>query len=1001
MQEHRPHSFFNHFASALIVVLTILPSMGLGQQTVTIMKDGQPVQIELNADGAVPAELANALTTPESGNQNKNDESKKGKKSDGDKKNKDGKDDKEKKDKEDDKGGKAEESGDSIKRPKAPPRVPDPREFDVKPDKNARLKFNFHGQPWPDVLQWYATISGKSLDWQELPNDYINFSTDRPYSLTETKNLFNRMLFERGYTMLISGDVILVNKIESLDPSLLPRVEDESMLLDLSPHDFVKITFQLPRQLKADQAATEVKPLLTKHAKVQPLLATNRLLVVDLVGNLRDVSRLINAEHAAANSLEVPKEFVIKHARASEVADKVMVLLGLDPSTRLTSSELKIETQRLQLYSKLQSKGKDITKYLGKGKAQLFLTVNHRNNTILVNAAPNELDIIEKAIKMLDVPKGFAAGTDNATQTTVKKYPLNVANPEIVLSALEQLTDLDPRSQLKVDESSKIIVAKATAADHVTIAALVKELDEEKREFDVIWLRRLPADSVAKTIQKLMVGDEEDESSSRRRRYSYWYDDNNDDKEDDKFSVDADVENNRLLLYANKEEMGKVRGFLAKLGEIPGQSGNPNTIRVLDARGVEPTRQLLRQLQEMWPTIGSNPLIIRQEEPLVTPKEPETDDGEARNNSSKNNLIQFVGFPVAEEGAESESADADNDVSRTPGKAGDLARVRPIPATDEKPIPTADLPVTVSLSADGRIVISSKDTRALDMIEALVEQIAPRPENFKVFYLKYALAMLVTTNLEEYFEDEGDVDTDDIYWRGWYGYDYDDNKKDKGTGLGKRRKIRFIYDFDTNSVLVSNASPEQLETIEKLIEIYDQPPGEESLSARRFRKFKLKHAKADDVAKTIKEVYRDLLSAKDSAFKDKKQKEQSSNFGGYIRVYGGSKDDKDKKGTKVKASFAGALSMGIDSVSNTLIVSAQEEWMNSIAEMIEFLDQEAKPYVPAVQVVNTNIDARIIQEALARAFGSSGSGGGKKKNKKNDNPPATPPNVEAQAVENN
>ena len=808
------------------------------------------------------------------------------------------------------------------------------------------------------------------------------------------------MLFERGYTMLVANNVLIVNKIESLDPSLLPRVDDESMLLDLSPQDFVKITFQLPRQLKADQAATEIKPLLSKHAKIQPLLATNRLLVVDLVGNLRDVSRLINAEHAAASNLEVPKEFAIQHVRASDVADKVMVLLGLDPSTRMTSSELKIETQRLQLYSKLQSKGKDITKYLGKGKAQLFLTVNHRNNTILVNAAPNELEIIEKAIKMLDVPKGTISGAGVPGDLTVKKYSLNEASPEIVLNALEQLTDLDPRSQLKVDEASKIIVANATTKDHATIASLVKELDEEKREFHVIWLRRLPADAVAKTITNLMVGKEEDDSSSRRRRYySYYGNDDNDDKKE-KFSVDAEVENNRLLLFANDEEMGRVQGFLAKLGEIPGQSGNPNTVRVLDARGDAATRKLLQQIKEMWPTVGSNPLIVDEPEPLPSAESPNEGD-EARQQSTRTDEIQLVGFQVKADEGESSTAEATSDATPAADSANTtLATPRAStsksnPSKSAKTQGKSGAPITITVTADGRLVMSSQDTQALDMIEELVAQIAPQPEGFKVFYLKYALALLVTTNLEEYFAEDGESDDEDNYWRGWYGYDFNDDNKDKSSGLGKRRKIRFIYDFDTNSVLVSNATPEQLETIEKLISIYDQPPSEESLSARRFRKFKLKNALADNVAKTIKEVYRDLLSSKDSAFKDKKEKEQSSNFGGYIRVFGGGGSEKDKKGTKVKASFAGALSIGIDNVSNALIVSAQEEWMNSIAEMIEFLDQEAGPYVPAVQVVNTDVDARVIQEALAKAFGSGSGSKGKKNNKKPKSPEGgQPPQVE-------
>ena len=231
-------------------------------------------------------------------------------------------------------GEKKEEEGkddsDSVKRPSKPPRVPDPREFDVLPDESNRLRFAFHGQPWPELLQWLASISGYSLDWQQLPNDYVNITANRQYTVEETRDLFNRLLFDRGYTMVQQGQVLLVVKIDKLDPSLLPRVEDESQLLDLPAHDFVKITFQLPTALKADKAAEDIKPLLSSHAKVQPLMATNRLLVVDIVANLREVSRLINAEHAAATGNTVPREFPIRYARAEEVADQVMILLGLD-----------------------------------------------------------------------------------------------------------------------------------------------------------------------------------------------------------------------------------------------------------------------------------------------------------------------------------------------------------------------------------------------------------------------------------------------------------------------------------------------------------------------------------------------------------------------------------------------------------------------------------------------------------------------------------------------
>ena len=378
-------------------------AIGGGGGTI-VLPDGAVVEGEVYIEDAAAGEVAQPTGEGENGNgENGNDENANGEEAENNE-------------------GEAEEPSDTIKRPTKPPRVPDPREFDAKLDDTERVKFAFHGQTWPDVLQWLASLGGWSLDWQELPNDYINLSANRPYSVTETRDLLNRLLFDRGYTMILRGNVLLVAKIEKLDPSLLPRIADESELLDLPAHDFVKITFPLPDELKANLAAEDVKPLLSKHAKVQPLMATNRLLIVDVVGNLREVSRLINSEHAAATGKVVPKEFPIRHARAGYIADQVMILLGLDPATRRTPQELQVEQQKLQLFMQMQQQGRDISKYIRGGETPVVnIAVNPRKNSILVNAPKKELVIIERAIEMLDVPNGQLEGA-TAAQLSMEKY---------------------------------------------------------------------------------------------------------------------------------------------------------------------------------------------------------------------------------------------------------------------------------------------------------------------------------------------------------------------------------------------------------------------------------------------------------------------------------------------------------------------------------------------------------------------------------------------------
>ena len=894
-------------------------------------------------------------------NANKQPESKPGggeKKPEGEQKKED-----EKKDKE-----KEEAAASSIKRPKQPPRVPDPREFDVRPDKTDRLQFAFYGQPWPDVLQWLANIGGHDFDWQELPDDYINFSADRKYTVAETRDVFNRLLLERGFTMVLQGEVMLVTKVSNLDPSLVPRVEDESQLLDLAPHDFVKFTFQLPDELKADQAAEDVKQLLSRHAKVHPLQATNRLLVIDIVANLRDVSQLINAEHAAATGKEVPREFTIQYARAERVADQVMILLGLNPSDRRTPQELQLEMQRMQILSGEQKKGRDISKFITKGGGPaVYLAVNYRRNSILANAPPAEMATIERAVRMLDVPSGSLVGTTPQT-LSMKKYTLVTLSPQSIVSTLEQIGELDPRTQLKIDTGSKTVFAYATLADHEKINAMIDRLDGTGRQLEVIWLRRLPADAVAVTIHSLMVGEEE-EDDNRSRRYSWYFSRYDDDKEDEQpnkgFRVDADIENNRLLLYANEAELKEVRSFLVKLGEIPGGAGNPSTVRVLEPRSVEATTRLIDQLRKTWPSIGPNELKIEQS---PQPAEEEQESQDASDKATRLPLQPGHAVAIARPGSGSGPRPDSlllTQIAAPGGRAAGEQQPRAERPDQEPP------PITISIAEDGRIVLSCPDPQVLDRMEELLARIAPPAKDYKVFYLENALASWVTLNLEEYFEEDEDSESSSGgYWFGWYDYDRRQQQDSGVGGLNKRRKIRFIWDSDTNSILVSNATPQQLATVTELIKIYDKAPSEDSLSARQFQIFKIEYSRASLVAETVKDVFRDLLSSKDKAFEkeggDKKKEGSTSN---YFRVYGNMDGGDDKSNArKVKASFAGALSIGVDEVSNTVIVSAQEEWMPTIATMIQHLDDEARKSIPAIQVVPTGVNVEGLQAALARAF---------------------------------
>ena len=215
-----------------------------------------------------------------------------------------------------------------IQHPTKPPKPPDPEELKVRPDADGKLQFNFNNQPWQPVLEWLAERSSMSLDWQELPGDYLNLKSRQRYTVRETRDLINLHLLARGYTLLCNGEVLSVANIKKLDPSRVPRVTPEE-LDKRDPHEFVKVSFPLD-WLMADAIIEELNPMKSPNGKLTPLKSTNRLEALDAVINLREIRALLSDVQSADNQQRLVREFVLQYARASEVLEQLQTLLGPD-----------------------------------------------------------------------------------------------------------------------------------------------------------------------------------------------------------------------------------------------------------------------------------------------------------------------------------------------------------------------------------------------------------------------------------------------------------------------------------------------------------------------------------------------------------------------------------------------------------------------------------------------------------------------------------------------
>lgn len=136
--------------------------------------------------------------------------------------------------------------------------------------------------------------------------------------------------------------------------------------------------------------------------------------------------------------------------------------------------------------------------------------------------------------------------------------------------------------------------------------------------------------------------------------------------------------------------------------------------------------------------------------------------------------------------------------------------------------------------------------------------------------------------------------------------------------------------------------------------------------------FRLEYSDAKVIADTVKAVYRDLLSANDPALQSPNQsREPSSVDKGITYVYNrGPQGDGDDPEPQTPIRFKGLLSVGVDEISNSVVVSAAEGLMDDIGQLIEALDEAARPQTK-VQVLQLSpgLDVATLKERLNDAFG--------------------------------
>ena len=761
------------------------------------------------------------------------------------------------------------------------------RKTNETPNETVRdtIRFSFRFAPWGDVIEWFADQSDLSLLMDAPPQGTFNYSDPREYTPAQAIDLLNSVLLTKGYTLVRREQMLMVINLEDgIPPNLITDVPVDK-LDTLGEYELSRCIFTL-QAVDAESAAEEIRRLVGPQGKVDVLVSSNQISITETAGRLRSFRKILEAgEKKNQTALGKAELISLEHVRSSDILKSWQKLMGL------AEDQFATEDGNIR-----------VTK--GKSSKQL-----------LVSGDPHRVKEVRDLVSLLDVPAGLGSARD---VPQLEVYPVTEADPESVLSVMQELFAGADEIRLATDPKTGSLVALATADEHATIRATITQMQRDRRQMEVIRLRTVDPQLAMLSIEKLFgpSGEEEAPDPNAPR-------------------VDADPTTRSLLIRATEAQIQDIRSLLAKMGEQESGNGTgggfggrgSGNLRMIPIDAAT-ARRTLEQLNSIWPTVRQN--RIRTVRPSSSIRGFRSDESSAPPASTSPSV------PLKTTGTEATTAERSIYVANE-----QEPEVNEEDAANAQTSTTETLPdVIVTIGPQG-LLIASEDTEALDEFEGLfmtlADQLFAGTREMAVFYLKFAKADVAAEVLKQFIgggtSSSGGGGT---LLGSLAGAALGNSGVGSMLGLGgsgSTAKISsgttVIADPRLNAVVVQ-ATPKELDFIEDLLKVLDKSNSPEQIATiPRPRAIPVINTDAEAIAEIVRSVYASRLAGGGT-----QQRQPSPED--FMRAISGQKNPGRSIQDAIREQVQ--LTISVDQRRNALLVVAPDSLFEEIKTLVADLD---------------------------------------------------------------
>jgi type II secretory pathway component GspD/PulD (secretin) len=548
------------------------------------------------------------------------------------------------------------------------------------------------------------------------------------------------------------------------------------------------------------------------------------------------------------------------------------------------------------------------------------LSLDPKTEKLVAWALPDQHATIREVLEQLE------GRFDPAQAPQLEVHSLGAADPTSAYQVLSALVAKMPGAKLVNDGQSGQIAAMGSTQDQATIRATIEQLQANAPELEALPLRVVDPFTAQYSLMRLF-GSFRGENRNAPR-------------------IDSDSSSQQLFVRGTRQQIDEVKAVLVKMGEThllassaAGGSGKRTRTFSMSPRAAAAA---LSEIERIWPQLRKNPIrvvnpsavapTVRKARESVTPNEsepapapaPQKDEG-ARH-YRRATLAEADKLLAQVDPAASPEANAPQPENDQTAPSEDPTANAPVEVTPE----LMEAPPIVIAPGPNGLTISSDDLEALDQFEALLSDVGRQQgggREFTVIPLRSANAAVVAESLRKFFEDN------------FYG----------------SSSVSIVPDQRLNALIV-RANPNDTATIMNLIEELDASDVPDSALATKPQHIELKHARAEDVAYILRDIYRQPLQRSRNAASSGSMPQGLSREAAFVME-------------QLRRQEAGPeMTLSVDDATNSIIVMAPQALLTEVLELVHSLDEAAINSAQTVRVVPLK---RTKADALERALRSS------------------------------